>query len=1209
MKGSRSQYRSGFDPNQIPGCQLWLDAADRNTLTLSGSNVIQWRDKSGNVNNALQSTLSNAPTLSGSSISFNGSQWFTTPVSSAPTAESLFIVLNTTSNATTDIFSGTAVGYREVLLYLSNLYVGRYGAAPAGTNGGAIATNTLLQFSYQYTTTNVTYSVNGTQTGSGAPGFTYSGTNTTYIGSSTYSPNNFVGSMNEIVYYNVALTTTQRQQIEGYLALKWVLLRSLPATHPHKSIPPVLRPFTPIDVPGCAVWLDAADSTTVTLTPQSVTQWNDKSGNGRNAVANVAAVYSNTTSGSAVSFTGSNYYTFNNLSFAVGSYFTFFIVEKLQSGASYHILGTDAAGTNASPHIRYNFNGSSTTADSFRFAFYNNDLDATTGIPAFSSAATQPTRVWSLVFNNSFRGIYLNGTLLASDANNAQLVSWATPLLGRAFGGYYHNGFMYEILGYGGQIIATQRQQIDGYLAWKWGVQSDLPAGHPYVSAAPSGFTPTQISGCGLWLDAADATTLTLSGTSTVAQWNDKSGRGCNATKAAAGTITLSNNRIVFNGTSYLSLPSGTLPTGNSDYTFLTVGTTDRSSYQNIFFTGNYAAGQSIDAIYYPNGALESGWYTSNIVAPAGTISANQTTLVENVYSSPTLTAYVNGTSVASSSSLGTRNNPAGVTVLGGNLEGNQALIGTMCEFLVYSNGLTTTQRQQVEGYLAKKWGLLGNLPSGHPYYYTGPSAFTPTSLSRCVLWLDAAQETAADGALVNTIADRSSNAFTISALASNTVTVNRSYLAGLPVYRLTDRLSIPSFSWRAKFTVALVAQCDNANMLISMLEGGVYYAYVEHANWYLIHIPNVSGSTPDLVDAAYPYNSGTWAGDSKWTITIWQYDLGSSPPPYRLNGTPRATALQNGSLPQADTTAVRTLYINGNAIGNSGNCRIAELLLFNDSFTVSQLQQLEGYLAHKWGIRNRLPAPHPYQYSLPPMALGFTPVSLSNCALWLDAADRSTMTLSGSNVTQWNDKSGNGANLSNASSNPVYQSNQINGLPGLVFGGSNWLSGSYTYATQTTAFVVYTTTSTTNLGRLIDVNSNGYGNIGAPWVTPNGGDGFLWLGGSLLYTIRRPQTGTRLYGYVINGASSQIWRNGSQETATYDTTYGQAATANGTVIGIGGLGVNPNQYFIGSVGEIVLFKSILSTAQRQQVEGYLAWKWGLLNNLPGNHPYRLIKP
>ena len=36
----------------------------------------------------------------------------------------------------------------------------------------------------------------------------------------------------EIVYYQRVLTTTERQQAEGYLAAKWGLQSSLPSTHP-----------------------------------------------------------------------------------------------------------------------------------------------------------------------------------------------------------------------------------------------------------------------------------------------------------------------------------------------------------------------------------------------------------------------------------------------------------------------------------------------------------------------------------------------------------------------------------------------------------------------------------------------------------------------------------------------------------------------------------------------------------------------------------------------------------------------------------------------------------------------------------------------------------------------------------------------------------------------------------------------------------------
>jgi hypothetical protein len=41
------QLTQSFVPTQIPGCQLWFDAADQTTLTYSsGTSVSQWQDKS-----------------------------------------------------------------------------------------------------------------------------------------------------------------------------------------------------------------------------------------------------------------------------------------------------------------------------------------------------------------------------------------------------------------------------------------------------------------------------------------------------------------------------------------------------------------------------------------------------------------------------------------------------------------------------------------------------------------------------------------------------------------------------------------------------------------------------------------------------------------------------------------------------------------------------------------------------------------------------------------------------------------------------------------------------------------------------------------------------------------------------------------------------------------------------------------------------------
>jgi hypothetical protein len=46
------------------------------------------------------------------------------------------------------------------------------------------------------------------------------------------------------------------------------------------------------------------------------------------------------------------------------------------------------------------------------------------------------------------------------------------------------------------------------------------------------------------------------------------------------------------------------------------------------------------------------------------------------------------------------------------------------------------------------------------------------------------------------------------------------------------------------------------------------------------------------------------------------------------------------------------------------------------------------------------------------------------------------------------------------------------------------------------------------------------------------------------------------------------------------------------------------NYNWTGFVGELIAYNNALSDAQRQQVEGYLAWKWGLQASRPTTHPY-----
>lgn len=52
--------------------------------------------------------------------------------------------------------------------------------------------------------------------------------------------------------------------------------------------------------------------------------------------------------------------------------------------------------------------------------------------------------------------------------------------------------------------------------------------------SATAAFSPSSIAGLVLWLDASDASSVTLDGSNNVSQWNDKSGNGRHAAQATA---------------------------------------------------------------------------------------------------------------------------------------------------------------------------------------------------------------------------------------------------------------------------------------------------------------------------------------------------------------------------------------------------------------------------------------------------------------------------------------------------------------------------------------------------------------------------------------------------------------------------------------------------------------------------------------------------
>jgi len=107
-------------------------------------------------------------------------------------------------------------------------------------------------------------------------------------------------------------------------------------------------------------------------------------------------------------------------------------------------------------------------------------------------------------------------------------------------------------------LTPFNRQKVEGYLAWKWGLQSNLPTSHPFRAAAPlsnSVFSPTNFSSLQLWLDAQDpnANGSVPSNGTAFTTWLDKSGKNNNAAIYSGNALTYSNATINSYPTLYMS--------------------------------------------------------------------------------------------------------------------------------------------------------------------------------------------------------------------------------------------------------------------------------------------------------------------------------------------------------------------------------------------------------------------------------------------------------------------------------------------------------------------------------------------------------------------------------------------------------------------------------------------------------------------------------
>lgn len=90
---------------------------------------------------------------------------------------------------------------------------------------------------------------------------------------------------------------------------------------------------------------------------------------------------------------------------------------------------------------------------------------------------------------SSTMAVYTNGNLVASGTSQSGTTVVTSPLYINGQAGTSTNSYasyLAEVVVFNTGLSLSNRQLIEGYLAWKWGLQGSLPNTHPYYSATPS---------------------------------------------------------------------------------------------------------------------------------------------------------------------------------------------------------------------------------------------------------------------------------------------------------------------------------------------------------------------------------------------------------------------------------------------------------------------------------------------------------------------------------------------------------------------------------------------------------------------------------------------------------------------------------------------------------------------------------------------------
>ena len=778
--------------------------------------------------------------------------------------------------------------------------------------------------------------------------------------------------------------------------------------------------FNPLTVPNCALWLDGSDPFGTGKIPpnrSTISSWTDKSSN--------AVAFS--TSGAPTFSTGvynnNGLIVFNGSTMLVNSSFTYALQTR-----TLFVVAQQTAYNNNNCGILSFARGTCNDATLANTISYNTGYF---GGSAFQIVSQFP----GLFFNyTGFKGLTpLNvysdtniGQQETAFINGSQQYQISYPTVGGTSLGLtigcrvndparFLFGYIAEVVVYNYTLSITQRQQVEGYLAQKWGLRSRLPDGHfgtrityynvsktanmyftnyevGHVGAnvpsiyfskksyiyTSSNFYPTLFgTGLLLWLDAFDPTTIVTSG-NYVTSWQDKSGFSNNAIAPpltgpsyTPWTNDSQKASVYFNGTSYMQINNNFMNTLNGTVFAVFQAPTAAANPSQTIIQDQGAWGMS-DFQLQPSQFVVST-FQSSIVTPFATpVTSFAITSIEIIKQQSTINTYLNGSlsQTAKFSSFYSTGDSLDLPNLGRYTSSGietqvSRFTGDLQEIIVYNSTLTSNMRQAVEGYLAWKWFLQTKLPTSHPYYIAAPTcnaayatapgitSATIAALPNLLVWFDTSVSLAAyaNGSSVASMPA----VFTMAGC-------NIFSLDGTPTVTTAVQNNYPVLTFNGYSGQSAIMQPTGYNsgaaftiIFLYRQTGGLNQRFAQCSGGNNYFFGYWAGYKNTWYMDGWITNSSGPAGDTLWDINVFQSDAAGNGI-FRNNGS-------NVSLTATNTNGIKGMGFNttGTNVYEPSNAQLAEMYIFNTNIPSSNYILIEGYLAWKWGLQSRLNPSHAY--------------------------------------------------------------------------------------------------------------------------------------------------------------------------------------------------------------------------------------------------------